>query len=432
MTKTLEFAYETPQEVKVGDDETTFTLVCKNEGLPVDLTTAKLITVKIGNRSGYLRGQLISIDSLAKLPIGQFNFSFDKDTLANFPTGSYCLEVWVTDAQGTSIYPSGNPLNFIVTTNIENSSGATITTITFDDFVEAMNKAASTIAKGDKGDDGLSAYQVAVINGYKGSQTDWLASLVGETGLTGDKGDPGKDFRIVKTFPSIDTMNGDGFSDGDFTMIASDVNDPDNGKLYVWNGTSFTYIADLSGSQGIKGDTGTVDNAGLISAPAFQSLQTQVNNSAVGTNLLPGTYNILTTVNATGWRTGLPTYYPAESLKANQTYTVSCYLEPAKHDATIYMYAAKGNIRGTTIAAGSKGISTLTMTLAPEDAEAANGVFVSFTNSQTDTSAVSYKGFKLEKGSVATDWSPNPAEILTESDYAKIKAAIVALGGALS
>lgn len=154
MTKTLEFAYETPQEVKVGDDETTFTLVCKNEDLPVDLTTAKLITVKIGNHSGYLRGQLISIDSLAKLPTGQFNFSFDKDTLANFPTGNYCLEVWVTDAQGTSIYPSGNPLNFIVTTNIENSSGATITTITFDDFVAAMNKAASTIAKGDKGDTG--------------------------------------------------------------------------------------------------------------------------------------------------------------------------------------------------------------------------------------------------------------------------------------
>ncbi|MBP5818547.1 collagen-like protein, partial [Lactiplantibacillus plantarum] len=140
MTKTLEFAYETPQEVKVGDDETTFTLVCKNEDLPVDLTTAKLITVKIGNRSGYLRGQLISIDSLAKLPTGQLKFSFDKDTLANFPTGSYCLEVWVTDTQGTSIYPSGNPLNFIVTANIENSSGANITTVAYDDFVEAMNK----------------------------------------------------------------------------------------------------------------------------------------------------------------------------------------------------------------------------------------------------------------------------------------------------
>ena len=40
--------------------------------------------------------------------------------------------------------------------------------------------------------------------------------------------------------------------------------------------------------------------------------------------------------------------------------------------------------------------------------------------------------YKLEKGSVATDWSLNPSEILTQSDYAKIKAAIVALGGSLS
>ncbi|AWI39527.1 hypothetical protein LpLQ80_02990 [Lactiplantibacillus plantarum] len=218
MTKTLEFAYETPQEVKVGDDETTFTLVCKNEDLPVDLTTAKLITVKIGNRSGYLRGQLISIDSLAKLPTGQFNFSFDKDTLANFPTGNYCLEVWVTDAQGTSIYPSGNPLNFIVTTNIENSSGATITTIAFDDFVKTMNKAASTIAKGDKGDDGLSAYQVAVINGYHGSQTDWLASLKGDKGDTPD----------LSNYTTVTDLN---------NGLSTKVTDNKNGTISV-NGTS--------------------------------------------------------------------------------------------------------------------------------------------------------------------------------------------------
>lgn len=39
---------------------------------------------------------------------------------------------------------------------------------------------------------------------------------------------------------------------------------------------------------------------------------------------------------------------------------------------------------------------------------------------------------KLEKGSVATDWCPNPTEIMTQADYAKIQAAIVALGGSLS
>ncbi|MFX0552949.1 collagen-like protein [Lactiplantibacillus plantarum] len=363
MTKTLDFAYETPQEVKVGDDETTFTLVCKNEGRLVDLTTATSITVKIGNRSGYLRGQQISIDSLANLPTGQFKFSFDKDTLANFPTGNYFLEVWVTDTQGTSIYPSGNPLNFIVTTNIENSSGATITTITFDDFVKAMNKAASTIAKGDKGDDGLSAYQVAVINGYKGSQTDWLASL--------------------------------------------------------------------------KGDTGTVNNAGLISAPAFQSLQTHVNNSAVGTNLLLGTSKTLSTVtNASNWNSNIPSYLPnVTTVNSDTSYTIRAWISPALHDMEFQVIwkDSSGTMQygsGNTIPAGTSGYSAWTGTITA--GSTIKYASVVFTALQSTASSVSYGEAKLEKGSVATDWCPNPSEILTQSDYAKIKAAIVALGGALS
>lgn len=131
-----------------------------------------------------------------------------------------------------------------------------------------------------------------------------------------------------------------------------------------------------------------------------------------GRNLLTGTSNVLTTINATGWRAGLPTYYPAEALKASQTYTVSCYLEPVEHDATIYMYAANHNINGTIIAAGSKGISTLTITLTPEDAEAYHGFWVSFTSGQKDKSAISYKGFKLEEGSVATPWTPAPEDVM--------------------
>lgn len=131
-----------------------------------------------------------------------------------------------------------------------------------------------------------------------------------------------------------------------------------------------------------------------------------------GRNLLKGTSNVLTTIaNVTGWRTGLPTYYPVESLKANQTYTVSCYLEPAKHDAAIYMYAANHNINGTVVTAGSKGISTLTVTLTPEDAQSAKGVWASFTSSQTDNSSVSFNELKLEKGSIATPWTPAPEDV---------------------
>lgn len=38
---------------------------------------------------------------------------------------------------------------------------------------------------------GDSAYEVAVANGFVGTETEWLASLVGDTGATGPQGSPG-------------------------------------------------------------------------------------------------------------------------------------------------------------------------------------------------------------------------------------------------
>ena len=43
--------------------------------------------------------------------------------------------------------------------------------------------------KGDKGDKGKSAYEVAVENGFVGTEEEWLANLKGDQGDKGDKGD---------------------------------------------------------------------------------------------------------------------------------------------------------------------------------------------------------------------------------------------------
>ncbi|WP_430491014.1 hypothetical protein [Lactiplantibacillus pentosus] len=154
MDKKLEFTTKSPRQIKQGDTETTFTFICKSDGSAVDLTKATSITAKIGNVSGYLRSQPIAITSLTGLKPGWLNLQPTSTLMAGLPAGNYQLEIWVTDQAGTSIYPSDEPLGFTITNNIENSSGASITTIAFDDFVQAMNKAASTIAKGDKGDKG--------------------------------------------------------------------------------------------------------------------------------------------------------------------------------------------------------------------------------------------------------------------------------------
>src|SRR5699024_6712864 len=188
------------------------------------------------------------------------------------------IELWDSVDGGTAIYPSDGFLALQINENVTGLSGGLVSSITVDDFIQQFSSLSEQLKqqvsdavaiglKGEKGYDGLSAYQVAVINGYQDSQTEWLASLVGDKGDKGEKGDPRNDFSIVKTFPSIAEMNGAGFSDRDFTMIASDVNDADNCKLYVWNDTGFTYIADLSGSQGIKGDTGEKGDDGEKGEP---------------------------------------------------------------------------------------------------------------------------------------------------------------------
>lgn len=48
--------------------------------------------------------------------------------------------------------------------------------------------------QGEKGDPGDSAYQIALTNGFKGSEEEWLASLKGpkgDTGAAGPKGEQG-------------------------------------------------------------------------------------------------------------------------------------------------------------------------------------------------------------------------------------------------
>lgn len=160
----------------------------------------------------------------------------------------------------------------------------------------------------------VTAYNYAVAGGYEGTEAEFMASVVemintaedfenfsvdvamttpgsapsavysdghlslvlprgdkGEKGLTGDvgpKGDPGDPFHIVKTYASIAAMNTDYSSSavkvGEFVMITSNVEDPDNAKVYAKGDTAFVFISDLSGSQGIQGPKGEKGETGAV------------------------------------------------------------------------------------------------------------------------------------------------------------------------
>ena len=154
MEKTLSFADTSPQTIKIGDTNTSLTLICGNANVATDLTSATSITVKLGNASGYLESIQIDPTKLTNPKTGEITVKFDNDLMTSLPADNYAIEVWVVDSAGTSIYPSDWSTWFTINNNIQSTNGSTITTITFDDFVAAMNKAASTIAKGDKGDTG--------------------------------------------------------------------------------------------------------------------------------------------------------------------------------------------------------------------------------------------------------------------------------------
>ena len=184
MAKTLEFTDTSAQTVKIGDTTTNFTMVLGEDSNPVDLTGATSIVAKLGNSTGYLKSQTITTDNIQDPLSGKVVIKFDADFMSDLPAGYYLLEVWVTYDSGTAIYPSGDLTGFTINNNIQSTTGSTITTITFDDFVEAMNKAASTIAKGDKGDTGPvgpqgPAGKDAVINVVTKAEYDALTDKTG-------------------------------------------------------------------------------------------------------------------------------------------------------------------------------------------------------------------------------------------------------------
>lgn len=107
--------------------------------------------------------------------------------------------------------------------------------------------------KGEKGDDGID-----VTHSWNGTiLTITSASGTSSANLKGEKGDTGLGFTIYKTYETVDELLADNTCPiGRFGLINTDnVEDPDNSKLYLMTNTGWSYQTDLSGSQGIKGDT---------------------------------------------------------------------------------------------------------------------------------------------------------------------------------
>lgn len=142
------------------------------------------------------------------------------------------------------------------------------------------------------GKDGKSAYQLALDEGFEGSLSEWLASLVGTQGPKGNDGKDGKPFTIAKIYPSIDEMNADysnpDVEQGSFVTIdTGNIADEDNAKLFIKGATGFVYLTDLSGAAGMQGPEGKSAYE-VAKANGFEGTVTQWLASLHGKDGSPG------------------------------------------------------------------------------------------------------------------------------------------------
>lgn len=167
---------------------------------------------------------------------------------------------------------------------------------------------AAQEAKRSAGESGKSAYEIAVLHGYEGSEEEWVASLTGPRGETGErgpqgpegapgergpageqgpagpKGDPGpkgergedgKSVAISGSVESVGSLPG-GLGPGD---TGTGWVTQDDGHLHVWSGSSWTDVGPVrgpagpqgeKGEPGPKGDTGAQGETGPQGEPGPQ------------------------------------------------------------------------------------------------------------------------------------------------------------------
>lgn len=258
-------------------------------------------TLKIGNGTGFIR----NIDTEVS---PDNSLTFDGNQLKDLPAGKYSLELWVKHGDNTFIYPSEDTAFIQLHENIETVHGDVIPEITLEQVKQDILSSTGhgglkgdKVDKGDKGDPGQSAYQLAVSNGFTGTEDDWLASLKGNNGKPGpqgpqgipgpkgDKGDTGKDGKPGKdgTAPTISISDnstwvingvdtgqptrgpkGDNGSGGTSTKI-----DIRNGYWYVDGVSTGIKAEGKDGAHGAQGPTGPAGPKGDKGDPGVPGVQ---------------------------------------------------------------------------------------------------------------------------------------------------------------
>ncbi|MGZ9645911.1 phage tail protein [Lactiplantibacillus pentosus] len=174
-----------------------------------------------------------------------------------------------------------------------------------------------------------------------------------------------------------------------------------------------------------KNDISQLKQTSTKLSSTMETVQMQVQNSAVGTNLLKGTSSDLQTApDSPNSITGGAIYHfnsdELSILTGNQVTARAFIHNTTTHTVNLVLWTDGGAFGvGTGVPAGTDGYSTVTAYSSTSSVSVGNINVRAYTENAT-ISGVQYKELKLEKGSLATDWCPNPADNATVTAVSKL------------
>lgn len=256
--------------IKSGDDSETIRLSARNDNAPVVWSADDTAKIHVDKDGAHV------LDFDAQLVQGSNIVTFSSSELASLPAGEYDLEVWV-DLSGESkqaIWPSSGMLKLTIDRNADSLEGGAITTITLDDFKKQLAdaiKANDDYVKahatqgpqglqgepGQPGQPGKSAYELAVEQGFKGTEAQWLESLShGPAGKTGADGKSAYQVAQEHGFKGteqewLDSLKGQSGKDGSAGASAYEI-----AKKAGFSGDEAAWLKSLVGPAGVPGQPG--------------------------------------------------------------------------------------------------------------------------------------------------------------------------------
>jgi hypothetical protein len=227
-----------------------------------DLVSSQPVNIRIsllqGSVSGtpvYVENHAVStnINGLATLEIGNGTVQSGDFATIDWSAGPYFLKT-ETDPNGGNNYSVTGVSQFL--------------SVPYALFAERCNTPGP---QGAPGNDGSSAYQVAVQNGFQGSETQWLASLQGTAGTNGTNGMDGSEgasayqIAVQNGFQGSETqwlasLQGAAGTNGSNGMDGSD--GASAYQIAVQNGFQGSETQWLASLQGVTGANGLNGNDG--------------------------------------------------------------------------------------------------------------------------------------------------------------------------